>query len=223
MRGRRWHCGTGSEDDRAAEVALECFCVGARPHEFDAQRRDAGAGSVARDGEHPGEAEISQDFGLGIVRRAASETECSILLVGFVNDLFRAGELLVAGHLAHGFAEAAGGECGQGDGIEVLRLGLGAQLKADGGVRSWLGRSLATRQRVLRWLRGCAADRKAPAAARHFEEAQADGFPTPATCRQAAGNPKVFAHATSFAFERRHIDDEAILHVGLQAAGRRLR
>jgi hypothetical protein len=58
-----------------------------------------------------------------------------------MRDLFRTGELLVAGDLAHGFAEAAGGECGQGYGIEVLGLGLCAQLKANRGVRTGLANS----------------------------------------------------------------------------------
>ena len=74
--------------------------------------------------EHPGETEIGEDFGLGIVGEEPAELNAPLGAVGFVSDLFRAGELFVPSHLAHGFAEAGGGESRQGDGIEVLRLWL---------------------------------------------------------------------------------------------------
>ena len=103
-------------------------------HEFEADRRQAGPGAVTRDGQHPGKAEIGEDCGLGVVGQEPSKLNFPLGIVGFQDKLFGAGELFVAGYLAHGFAEAAGGESGEDDGIKVLGLGLCAQREADGGI-----------------------------------------------------------------------------------------
>src|SRR5260370_38639092 len=85
------------------------------------------------DGKHPRETEIGQNLGLGVVGEKPSKMNAPLAVVGFVDDLFGTRELLVTGHLAHGFAEAAGGESGEGGGVEVLGLGPGSPPQAYAG------------------------------------------------------------------------------------------
>ena len=89
--------------------------------------------------EYPGEAQISEGFGFRVVGEKPAELNAPLLVIDLMNDLFRAGELLVASNLTHGFAEAGRGESGQRDGIEVLRLELRAELKTYGWVKTVAG------------------------------------------------------------------------------------
>src|SRR3984885_7755463 len=127
-----------SEDDGATKVAPENFFVRRPACEFEAQRCQAGSCSVTCDAEHPGEAEVGEDLGLGVVSEEPTELNTPLGVVGFVNNLFRAGELFIASHLTHGFAEARRRERSQGDGIEVFRSDLGAQLQPYRRVRAGL-------------------------------------------------------------------------------------
>src|ERR1700679_2982879 len=115
-------------------MSLEGFCVCPWAHQFEAQRRHAGSCAMTRDRKHPSEAEIGEDFGLIAVGEEPSKLNAPLGVVGFVDDLFGARELLVTGGLAHRFSETAGGQSGEGDGIKVLGLVFRAQVQAYGGV-----------------------------------------------------------------------------------------
>src|SRR5271156_535871 len=122
-------------------MTLQSLGVRAWPYKFEPKWRNAAAGPVTRDTEHPGKAKIGQNVRLGIVGEEPSKLNAPFGAVGLMEDLFRAGELFIAGHLAHGLAEAVRRKSGQSDRIEMLRLRLRAQLKADRGVGCGLANS----------------------------------------------------------------------------------
>jgi hypothetical protein len=81
---------------------------------------------VTRDTEHPGEAKISEKFRLDIIGEEPSKLNVPFGSIGLKDDLFGAGKLFVAGHLAHAFAEGVARKNGQSNRIEMLWLCLRA-------------------------------------------------------------------------------------------------
>src|SRR5271156_3531760 len=112
-------------------MTLQSLGVRAWPYKFEPKWRNAAAGPVTRDTEYPGKAKIGKNVRLGIVGEEPSKLNAPFGVIGLMDDLFGAGELFIAGHLAHGFAEAVRRKSGESDGIEMLRLSLRAQLKAN--------------------------------------------------------------------------------------------
>jgi hypothetical protein len=83
-------------------VALNGFDVRPRLHELHARRREARTGAVARDREHPSEAAFVQHRRLDLISKKPTELDAPLFVVLFLQDLFRAGELLIARHLVYG-------------------------------------------------------------------------------------------------------------------------
>jgi len=61
-----------------------------------------------------------------------------------------AGELFVSSDLLYRFVEAAGGECGERDGIEVLGFVLSAETKANGGIGAVLADTTPQSEELFR-------------------------------------------------------------------------
>ncbi len=118
------------------------FCVGAGTHHLDALRRKIGTSAMAGDAEYPGKTEIGEDCRLDIVGEEPAKVNAPLDGVGFVDDLFRAGKLLVARQLVHGFAEAGGGESRETNGIELLCLRFRAKQEAYRRIRAGTADSL---------------------------------------------------------------------------------
>ena len=98
----------GSANDGTTKMTLNGLDVRARLHELHAQRRQARTRAEASDREHPGEAAIDQHRRLDLLRQKPAELDAPLFVVLFLQDLFRAGELLVASHLVDGCAEVLG-------------------------------------------------------------------------------------------------------------------
>jgi hypothetical protein len=98
----------------------------------------------------PRKAKISENLGLDIIRVEPSKLNAPLVLISFVDDLFRASELFIPSHLLHSFTEAASGESDERDGIKVLRLGLCAQVKAYGGISAGLPDPTPQRKELFR-------------------------------------------------------------------------
>src|ERR1039458_3210780 len=91
-----------SADDRAAEVTLDSPHVGTRLYELHANRRNTRPCADASGREHPGKAAFDKNRRLDLVSEKPAELNAPLFVVLFLEDLFRAGELLIASHLIYG-------------------------------------------------------------------------------------------------------------------------
>src|SRR5439155_14170296 len=88
----------GSTDHRTANVALNGFHVRPRLHELQTQWRKSGAGAVAGKREHPGEAAFDKHTRFDLVSQEPAELDAPLVVIHLLQNLFRAGELLVSSH-----------------------------------------------------------------------------------------------------------------------------
>ena len=118
----------GSENYPAPEMTFQTFWIGAWSNQFEPKRGQARSGTVARDGQYPGETNIGEDLGLNIIGQQPAELNAALVFIGFIMDFFRAGKLFIARRLAHGFTQVCSRQSGKRDGIKVFWLGLRTQL-----------------------------------------------------------------------------------------------
>src|ERR1700723_2881822 len=63
----------GSENYPAPEMTFQTFWIGAWSNQFEPKRGQARSGTVARDGQDPGETNIGEDLGLNIIGQQPAE------------------------------------------------------------------------------------------------------------------------------------------------------
>ena len=127
---------SGSSTDHAtSQVPLNGFQVRPGLHELHAQRRKSGACPVAGDREHPCERTLDQHGWLDLIRQKPAELDAPFLVVLFLQDFFRAGELFVARHLVDGRAEIFRTRERRGRRGEIVRSCFLCRAKG-----RWLGR-----------------------------------------------------------------------------------
>src|SRR5581483_124464 len=139
--GDKWTAGVGgAKDDRivrssadhgAAEVPRNRPGVPPLLDKLHALRRETCPRAMASDREYPGEGTFDQDRRLLLVRQQPVKLDAPLLPFPLLQDLLRAGELLVPGHPVDARAEALARQRRETDRMKAFGLVFRAQLQAD--------------------------------------------------------------------------------------------
>src|SRR5437588_9561561 len=92
----------GPADHGATEVALNGFYLGPRLYKLNPKWRKAGTCAVAGDRQYPRKGTLDQYRRLDLIRQEPAELDAPLCILFFLQDFFRAGELLITSHLVYG-------------------------------------------------------------------------------------------------------------------------